>query len=47
MQNRLSFWDGEAVQKYAKNKDSITYYAQELKANTYNLTRMNLIMRKW
>ncbi|NAX18613.1 MULTISPECIES: type I restriction-modification system subunit M [unclassified Vibrio] len=36
---------GEAVEKYAKNKDSITYYAQELKANTYNLTRMNLIMR--
>ncbi len=36
---------GEAVEKYAKNKDSITYYAQELKVNTYNLTRMNLIMR--
>lgn len=36
---------GEAVQRYAKNKDCITYYAQELKANTYNLTRMNLIMR--
>ncbi|WP_392561763.1 type I restriction-modification system subunit M [Orbus sturtevantii] len=36
---------GEAVGQYAKNKDSITYYAQELKANTYNLTRMNLIMR--
>lgn len=36
---------GEAVAQYAKNKDSITYYAQELKANTYNLTRMNLIMR--
>lgn len=36
---------GEAVEKYAKNKHSITYYAQELKANTYNLTRMNLIMR--
>ncbi len=36
---------GEAVEKHAKNKDSITYYAQELKANTYNLTRMNLIMR--
>ena len=36
---------GEAVEKYAKSKDSITYYAQELKANTYNLTRMNLIMR--
>ncbi len=36
---------GEAVEKYAKSKDSITYYAQELKANTYNLTRMNLIRR--
>lgn len=36
---------GEAFEQYAKNKDSITYYAQELKANTYNLTRMNLIMR--
>lgn len=36
---------GEAVEKYAKNRDSITYFAQELKANTYNLTRMNLIMR--
>lgn len=36
---------GGAFEKYAKNKDSITYYAQELKANTYNLTRMNLIMR--
>ncbi|MCG9723486.1 type I restriction-modification system subunit M [Shewanella sp. Isolate7] len=36
---------GEAVEKYAKSRDSITYYAQELKANTYNLTRMNLIMR--
>lgn len=36
---------GEAVEKYAKSKNSIIYYAQELKANTYNLTRMNLIMR--
>ncbi|MFZ4215905.1 N-6 DNA methylase, partial [Pantoea endophytica] len=36
---------GGAFEKYAKNKDNITYYAQELKANTYNLTRMNLIMR--
>lgn len=36
---------GEAFEKYASNKDGITYYAQELKANTYNLTRMNLIMR--
>ena len=36
---------GQAVEQYAKSKDSIRYYAQELKANTYNLTRMNLIMR--
>ena len=36
---------GEAVAQYAKTKDSIEYYAQELKVNTYNLTRMNLIMR--
>lgn len=36
---------GNAVEQYAKTKDSIEYYAQELKANTYNLTRMNLIMR--
>jgi len=36
---------GQAVAQYAKSKDNITYYAQELKANTYNLTRMNLIMR--
>ena len=27
------------------NEDNIKYYAQELKQNTYNLTRMNLIMR--
>ena len=36
---------GQAVERYAKSKDNIIYYAQELKANTYNLTRMNLIMR--
>ena len=36
---------GQAVAKYAQSRDNITYYAQELKANTYNLTRMNLIMR--
>lgn len=36
---------GSSVAKHAKSKDNITYYAQELKANTYNLTRMNLIMR--
>lgn len=35
---------GRSVGKYlAKNK--ITYYAQELKEATYNLTRMNLVMR--
>ncbi len=27
------------------NRGNIKYYAQELKENTYNLTRMNLIMR--
>ena len=27
------------------NNDNIKYYAQELKENTYNLTRMNLVMR--
>lgn len=36
---------GSSVAKYAKNKDNIKYYAQELKESTYNLTRMNLIMR--
>ena len=28
-----------------KNRNNIKYYAQELKQNTYNLTRMNLVMR--
>jgi type I restriction enzyme M protein len=36
---------GNSVAKYMTNKDNIKYYAQELKKNTYNLTRMNLIMR--
>ena len=27
------------------SEDHIQYYAQELKENTYNLTRMNLVMR--
>lgn len=35
---------GKAVGKYIDPK-KITYYAQELKQNTYNLTRMNLVMR--
>lgn len=36
---------GNAVAKRLGTGDSIKYYAQELKENTYNLTRMNLIMR--
>ena len=36
---------GKSVQKHIKEKDNIKYYAQELKEPTYNLTRMNLIMR--
>ncbi len=36
---------GQAVSKHMKDKNRIKYYAQELKENTYNLTRMNLIMR--
>ena len=36
---------GKAVSKYIHRHDSIKYYAQELKENTYNLTRMNLVMR--
>lgn len=36
---------GSSVAKHIDNKNNIKYYAQELKANTYNLTRMNLIMR--
>lgn len=35
---------GYSASKYM-DKDCIQYYAQELKENTYNLTRMNLIMR--
>lgn len=36
---------GRSVAKHIDNKDNIKYYAQELKQNTYNLTRMNLVMR--
>lgn len=36
---------GKSVAKHMKSKDNIKYYAQELKENTYNLTRMNLVMR--
>ena len=36
---------GKSVSKHIDNKNSVKYYAQELKENTYNLTRMNLVMR--
>jgi len=36
---------GHSVAKHMDNKDNIKFYAQELKQNTYNLTRMNLVMR--
>lgn len=36
---------GEAVAQRMGARNSIRYYAQELKENTYNLTRMNLVMR--
>ena len=36
---------GKAVAKHIEDGNKIKYYAQELKENTYNLTRMNLVMR--
>ena len=36
---------GKSAAKFIKNENNIKYYAQELKQNTYNLTRMNLVMR--
>lgn len=36
---------GKSVSKFIENENNIKYYAQELKQNTYNLTRMNLVMR--
>lgn len=36
---------GHSVEKYMTGENRIKYYAQELKENTYNLTRMNLVMR--
>lgn len=36
---------GHSVSKYIHDENNIKYYAQELKENTYNLTRMNLVMR--
>jgi type I restriction enzyme M protein len=36
---------GRSVAKHISNENKIKYYAQEIKENTYNLTRMNLVMR--
>lgn len=36
---------GKSASKYIAGTNKVKYYAQELKQNTYNLTRMNLIMR--
>lgn len=36
---------GRSVAKHIDDDDNIKFYAQELKQNTYNLTRMNLVMR--
>lgn len=36
---------GQSIAKHMADKDNIKYFAQELKENTYNLTRMNLVMR--
>lgn len=36
---------GQSIAKHMRDKGKIKYYAQELKENTYNLTRMNLVMR--
>lgn len=36
---------GKAAARHIGEENKVKYYAQELKENTYNLTRMNLIMR--
>lgn len=36
---------GKSVGKYTGGRGHVKYYAQEWKENTYNLTRMNLVMR--
>lgn len=36
---------GSSMSQYISGVNKIDYYAQELKENTYNLTRMNLVMR--
>ncbi len=36
---------GQCINKHMNSPGNIKYFAQELKENTYNLTRMNLVMR--
>lgn len=36
---------GKSIGRHIVDPNHVVYYAQELKENTYNLTRMNLIMR--
>ena len=36
---------GKAVARHLGSTNTIKYYAQELRENTFNLTRMNLVMR--
>ena len=36
---------GKSATKYIDGENKVKYYAQELNQNTYNLTRMNLVMR--
>lgn len=36
---------GASMAQYIEGENKVDYYAQELKENTYNLTRMNLVMR--
>nr|WP_307917608.1 N-6 DNA methylase [Mycoplasmopsis bovis] len=36
---------GQEFKKYNNGNSPVSYYAQELKAEVFNLTRMNLIMK--
>ncbi len=36
---------GKSVGRHIHDRNAVKYYAQELMENTYNLTRMNLVMR--
>lgn len=36
---------GTSISRFISGENKVDYYAQELKENTYNLTRMNLVMR--